>query len=65
MAAPDEQIEALEQAVTDGIKSVTTSNGTVETVPLKDRLEAIKFLEARRPGRKVVRLFRVIPPGAV
>lgn len=65
MAAPDEQIEALEQAVTDGIKSVTTDGVTVEALPVKERIEAIKFLESQRPGRKPVRLLRVIPPGAV
>jgi len=62
---PEEQLDALGEAVAQGVKSATSDGTTVESLPLKDRIEAIKFLEARQPGRKTVRLCRVIPPGAV
>ncbi len=67
---PEEQLvvvtESILESVADGIKSVTVDNQTVEAIPLRDRIEAAKFLACQnRRGKPAIRLTRILPPGAV
>jgi hypothetical protein len=66
MATTDEQLDAIAESVSDGVKSAEADGQKVERLPLKDRIEAAKFLAAQQSGRrrKTVRLIRCLPPGA-
>lgn len=62
----DEREDAIEQSVASGIKRVQGDQGTVEEHSLTERIEADKYLRAKRAASRGigVRLVKLIPPGA-
>lgn len=58
---------ALRQAAVDGIAKATTDAGTVEAHPLRDQIEADRYLRSKEASggkRRGLRLSKLVPPGA-
>jgi len=49
----------------NGHKKVTSDGVTVESHPLKDLIEADRYVSAKAAGYKSIRLSRMINPGAI
>ena len=62
----DELNDAIEQAAVDGIQSASGDSGSVTKVPLKDQIEAAKFLQGQQAvtqPHRGLRFTKLIPPG--
>lgn len=63
----DEIEDAIEEAATDGVKRARTDAGEVEAHPIKDQIEADRYLASKaaaRNTRRGLRITRLVPPGA-
>jgi ABC-type sugar transport system substrate-binding protein len=67
MADPPDLSPQIEAAAAAGVQSVTVDGQTTIVVPLRDQIEADRYLASKaaaRSGRRGFRLAKIVPPGA-